>query len=39
MNRKAIQDVLRVISGDPEPTVRANLVQALRQILTGIEAK
>ena len=39
MNRKAIQDLLRVSPGDPESTVRANLVQALRQILTGIEAK
>jgi hypothetical protein len=39
VDKKAIQDLLRVTPGDPESTVRANLVQALRQILTGIEAK
>ena len=39
MDKKVIQDLLRVTAGDPESTVRTNLVQALRLILAGIEAK
>jgi hypothetical protein len=34
MNRKAIQDLLRVTPGDPESTVRANLVEALSEVCT-----
>jgi hypothetical protein len=39
VDKKAIKDLLRVTPGDPESAVRANLVQALRLILAGIEAK
>jgi hypothetical protein len=39
VDKTAIKDLLRVTPGDPESTVRANLAQALRLILAGIEAK
>jgi hypothetical protein len=39
VDKKAIQDLLRVTPSDSESTVRGNLIQALRLILAGIEAK
>ena len=39
MDKKAIQGLLTVNSGDQEQTVRANIIEALRLILAGIESR
>ena len=39
MDRKMIQDLLVIHSGDEEQKVRANIVRALRLIVAGIESK
>ena len=39
MDKKAIQTLLVVNAGDEEQRVRANIIEALRLILQGIEAK
>ena len=39
MDKKAIQGLLVVNSGDEEERVRANIIEALRLIIAGIESR
>ena len=39
MDKRVIQDLLVIRSGDEESRVKANVIEALRLILEGIEAK